>query len=251
MKKINIVIALITVVGLILAGCAGEPEPAPEPEPVNGIVSGIPWSDRELASYVIQDYEGSTIGAAGLSLARDMEGTYILKQFYGFKQQVAALLTMAKVRADNLKPISGVVTLANISPAPVVEYSFDDGILSIRVLNTEGDISRDTIDIPEDAYDDNELLFLLRAIPFKVGYTASFTNMIAAAAQKHVVIITVVDEEELQVPAGSFDAYKIELTMAGEKKYLWYGKDKPHYFLKLDDGSSVIVLEEIGAAYGF
>lgn len=248
MKKINIVIALITAVGLILAGCAGEP--APEPEPVSGIVSGIPWSDRELASYVIQDYEGNKIGIVGLTIAREMGDTYILKQFYGVEQQVTSILTMVKVRADNLKPVSGRVAFAHISPAPIISYKYEDSVLSIAIT-TEDEPKHTVMDVPEDAYDDNALFFLLRAIPFKVGYTASFTNMITVSAQKYAVTITVVDEEEIQVPAGSFDAYKIELTMAGEKKYLWYGKDKPHYFLKQDDGSSVIVLEEIGAAYGF
>lgn len=250
MKKINIVIALITAVGLILAGCAGEPEPAPEPEPVSGIVSGIPWSDRELASYVIQDYEGNKIGIVGLTIAREMGDTYILKQFYGVEQQVTSILTMVKVRADNLKPVSGRVAFAHISPAPIISYKYEDSVLSIAIT-TEDEPKHTVMDVPEDAYDDNALFFLLRAIPFKVGYTASFTNMITVSAQKYAVTITVVGEEEIQVPAGSFDAYKIELNMAGEKKYLWYGKDKPHYFLKLDDGSSVIVLEEIGAAYGF
>ncbi len=256
MKKVGITITLTAIVGLILAGCAGNSEPAPapapepEPEPVSGIVAGIPWADREFLDYVIQDYEGNDIGMLGLTIAREMGDTYILKQLYAFKQQVAQLLTTTKVRADNLKPIIGRIVFANVSPAPVITYEYEDGIVSISTL-VEDDILQDTMDVPEDAYDDNELLFLLRTIPFEIGYTVSFTDMIVASAQKHVITITVVGEEEIQVPAGSFDAYQVELTIAGDKKYLWYGKDKPHYLLKLDDGRSVTLLEEIGEDTGF
>ena len=247
MKKIGIVTALVLAVSLISSGCAGnsEPAPQPEPEPVNGIVTEIPWPDHEFSSYAIQDSDGNEIGIVGLTIAREIGNAYILKQFYGFKHQVGSLLTLATVRADNLKPVSGILTLSDVSPAPVIEYSFDNSILTIKARDTEGNVKHHTIDIPEDAYDDNELLFLLRTIPFKIGYTTSFTNVIAAATQKHVVTITVVSEEQVQVPAGSFDAYKIELSIAGDKKYLWYSKDELHYLLKLDDGSNLFLLEEV------
>ena len=247
MKKIGIVIALVLTVSLISSGCAGnsKPEPEPEPEPVSGIVSEVPWADRELINYTIQDYDGNEVGFIGLTLARDLRDTYVLKQVYIFKQQVATRLMIVKVRADNLKPITGVITLGNISPTPLIEYHYENSVLNIESSDTEGEVTYKTIDIPEDAYDNYELPFMLRAMPFKIGYTATFTNVIVNRAEKQIATVTVVGEEELQVPAGNFDTYKVEFTSDGNKKYFWYAQEKPHYLVKLDDGTGIILLEEI------
>lgn len=240
MRKIGIVIVLVAVVGVILAGCAGDSEPEPALEPVSRIVTNIPWPDNEFTGYVIQDYEGNDKGTAALLIER-FEDIYFLKQYYVFQKKFGLTL-IVNVRTDNLKPLGGGVTGSTALPGPTVIYSYEEkGKLNIDNSTPEGD-QRIVIDVPEDAYDDNELLFLLRTIPFEVGYTASFTNVVATSAQKHVVTITVVGEEELQVPAGNFDAYKIELTIASDKKYLWYAKEKPHYLVKLDDRINVILL---------
>jgi len=154
------------------------------------------------------------------------------------------LVIIANVRADNLKPLAGGVTGSDALITPVVTYSYEEeGKLKIDTYTRDNE-QHDVIDVPEDAYDDNELLFLLRTIPFEVGYTANFTNVIATAAKEHIATVTVVGEEELQVPSGNFDAYKVEFIMAGSKVYFWYAKNKPHYLLKLDSSASVILLKD-------
>ncbi|MFC2012752.1 DUF3108 domain-containing protein [Chloroflexota bacterium] len=249
MNKFGIIIALALVIGLIVSGCAGnsepEPEPEPEPMPINGIFAAIPWQERELLDYVMYDYSGNETGAIAMTLARELDDSYVLKQVFIFQQQVYTLLTITKVRADNLKPVNGMITLGNISPAPLIKYSYGDGVLNIASTDTENNLTNRTIDLPEDAYDDNELFFMLRALPFKVGYTASFTNIIVASGAKYPVTVTVVGEEELQSPAGAFNTYKVELDMAEVKQYLWYAQKKPHFLIKLDDGESIILLSEI------
>ena len=242
MKKIGIVVALIAIIGLILTGCVDHS--GPEREAACEIITDIPWADNELTCYVIQDYEGNDKGTAALLIER-YEDIYFLKQYYVFQESIAWTL-MVNVRADNLKPLAGGVTTSTPTIGHTVIYNYAEGKLDIDTTAPEG--SQHTVmDVPEDAYDDNEFLFLLRAIPFEVGHTATFTNVIATSAEKHVVTIVVIGEEELQVPAGRFDAYKVEISMAGDKRYVWYGKDKPHYLLKLDSGTGVILLKEIGA----
>jgi len=245
MKRIGVVIVLTALIGLILAGCTEKSEPEPVTEPVSGIVSSIPWGDRELIDYTIQDYDGNEIGSTGLTLARELGDAYVLKQVLGYKGQVFVFLIIVKVRADNLKPVTGMITLGNISPAPLTEFRYEDSTLSIENTNTEGEVTYKTIDIPEDAYDHYELPFLLRAIPLELGYTTTFTNVIVNRAEKQAATVTVIGEEELQVPAGNFDTYKVELTSAGDTKYFWCAKDMPHYMVKWDNGAEITLLEEV------
>lgn len=245
MNKIVTTIVLIATSGLILTGCAGdnEPKPAPEPEPVSGIISEIPWPDTEFTGYVIQDYDGNEIGSGALLIRKIMD-IYNLNQRYVFEGKLDQII-MANVRIDNLKPLAGTITIPEVALYPVVTYIYkEDGTLTIDAATKEGS-QQTIITVPEDAYDYNELLFLLRTIPFEINYTATFTNVIVNRAEIQIATITVVGQEELQVPAGNFDTYKVEFTSDGNKKYLWYAREKPHYLVKLDDGTGIILLEEI------
>jgi len=237
---------LIAITGLTLAGCAGnnEPEPAPEPEPASVTVSEIPWPDTEFTGYVIQDYDGNEMGSSALLIRKTLD-IYNLNQKYVFEGSFDQVL-IANVKADDLKPLAGTITIPEVMLAPLVTYLYkEDGTLTIDAATEEGN-QHTVVNVPEDTYDNNELLFLLRTIPFEIGYTATFTNVkITTKAEKRAATVTVVGEEKLQVPAGNFDTYKVELTSASNKKYLWYGKEKPHYLVKLDDGTGVILLEEI------
>jgi len=246
MNKIVTTIVLIAISGLILTGCAGdnEPKPAPEPAPASVTVSEIPWPDIEFTGYVIQDYDGNEIGSVALLIRKTVD-IYNLNQRYNFEGK-SDLITMANVRIDNLKPLAGTITISEIAFSPIVTYLYkEDGTLTIDAATEEGN-RHTVITVPEDAYDNNELLFLLRTIPFEIGYTATFTDVkVITKAEKRTATVTVVGEEELQVPAGNFDTYKVEFTSDGNKKYFWYAKEKPHYLVKLDDGNGVILLEEI------
>jgi len=245
MNKIVTTIVLIVTFSLILTGCTGnnEPKPAPEPEPVSGIVSEIPWPDTEFTGYVIQDYDGNEIGSGALLVRKTMD-IYNLNQRYVFEGTLDRII-MTNVRIDNLKPLAGTITRPEIALSPVVIYLYkEDGTLTIDAATKEGS-QQTTITVPEDAYDYYELPFMLRAMPFKIGYTATFTNVIVNRAEKQIATVTVVGEEELQVPAGNFDTYKVEFTSDGNKKYFWYAQEKPHYLVKLDDGTGIILLEEI------
>ena len=248
MKKASIAIALTAAISLILASCVDYSKPEPEPdkkvatrEPSE--IVDIPWADSEFTGYVIQDYEGNNKGTVAMSIERYRD-IYSLKQLYVFQDNVSLVL-IANVRADNLKPLGGGVTESNVAFGPTTTYSYEEGgKLNIDAASPEG-VQHIVMDVPEDAYDDNELLFLLRTLPFEVGYSTAFTNIIVASAKKWAVRISVVSKEEIQVPAGNFDTYKIKLTMAGETKHLWYGRSKPHHLIKLNDGVNLLLLKEI------
>jgi len=234
MKRLLMPLAIAFTLCFILIGCA--------PAPGEAItVSAIPWPDEEEISYIIQDQEENTIGSGNLTVAREGE-SYILGQYWeaGEVKQTISI----KVASDDLKPIRGNQTIVSPQGEFKINATYSDSRLKIEAETPEGNQTVE-IDVPEDAYDNDEVLFLFRALPFEEGYQAAYTNVVASAAQKPTVTITVIGKEQVEIPAELFDCWKLEFNAAGQKIYMWYSIDSPHYLVKYDNGQSIILLQEI------
>lgn len=59
------------------------------------------------------------------------------------------------------------------------------------------------------------------------------------------VTITITEKEQVEVPAGLFDCWKLELKVPGQRQYVWYSVDSPHYLVKYDNSQNIILLQEI------
>lgn len=70
--------------------------------------------------------------------------------------------------------------------------------------------------------------FVIAALPLAEGYTANFRNFDLQKQKEKLMQLKVVGMESVTVPAGTFDAFKVELTSAdggSDKRTLWIAKD--------------------------
>ncbi|MCW5977408.1 MAG: prolyl oligopeptidase family serine peptidase [Bryobacteraceae bacterium] len=70
----------------------------------------------------------------------------------------------------------------------------------------------------------------IAALPLKDGYTVTFRNFDIMSQKPKLMQLKVTGSESVTVPAGSFDAYKVEITNAEggpEKITFWIAKDAP------------------------
>ncbi len=207
-------------------------------------VSQIPWSGGEVTSYAIQMHDGNKIGSANINISQGID-TYTLTchQIVGQMTDDIAMVVDAK----SLKPVVETRTLS-IPPGGQIP----EGIWEITVnfsadkLIVEANTPKShqcpvEVSLPQDAYANDELLFLLfRALPFEVGYTAHFSNIVIwPNVQVSKCTICVIGKEDVKTLAGSFEAWKLELGVAGGKQYFWYAVEKPTSLLKYDNGYSI------------
>lgn len=67
---------------------------------------------------------------------------------------------------------------------------------------------------------------VIAALPLAEGYTTSFRNFSVQSQQVSIKQLKVIGVESVTVPAGTFEAYKVEITSAeGDKTYVWVAKD--------------------------
>lgn len=76
---------------------------------------------------------------------------------------------------------------------------------------------------------------VLAALPLKEGYTVTYRNFDLQAQQPKLFALTVVGKESVTVPAGTFDAYKVEVKPAdgtAGSQTIWVATDGAHQVLK-------------------
>ncbi len=69
---------------------------------------------------------------------------------------------------------------------------------------------------------------VIAALPLSVGYSAGFRNFDVMKQKPRMKQLKVLGTESVTVPAGTFDAYKVEITSAddeADKQTVWIGKD--------------------------
>jgi hypothetical protein len=68
---------------------------------------------------------------------------------------------------------------------------------------------------------------VIASLPLAQGYTTSFRNFDVQAQQASIKQLKVVSVESVTVPAGTFEAYKVEISNAdgSDKTYIWVAKD--------------------------
>jgi hypothetical protein len=89
---------------------------------------------------------------------------------------------------------------------------------------------------------------LWRTIDFRAGYQVAYTTIISAdlgKPKRSQVILKVIGKEQVQVPAGSFEAWRLEIRQGGRGQTAWFAADDRRALLRYDNGSLVFELESL------
>lgn len=235
MRRVIVLLAAV----LLLAACADDSIKATD------IVTGIPWPDEERANYRVLDNDGDEIGTLEMSVTAT-DDAFTLSQDFDFPEDEFTNTAEVDVGRADLQPrhtsyvIDGPDGVATCS----AEYEGSD----VTVLNVREDGERtDTLDVPTIAYDSWSDLFLWRTIDFSQGFTIEYADIVACQApappQRLAVKLKVTGGETIEVPAGSFDTWRLEID-AGRDQKAWFTTDDAHILVRYDNGDQVFELIE-------
>ena len=210
--------------------------------PTSDIVSTIPWPAQEEATYrLLEDDE--VIGSAILSTT--VEGERLLMDFVfnfpdrGFRDEVAAV-----VDSKTLKPISveRVLSGPEGDRAWSVSYTSSSAVV---LQKSEDDERTDTLALPVHAYDSWTDLLLWRTIDFKEGLEARYNDVATAIFRpaRETVSLEVKELTQVEVPAGSFSAWRLNFRTNGPEHSAWYGTGEGRPLVRYDNGDLIFELE--------
>lgn len=139
------------------------------------------------------------------------------------------------VDAKTLKPISSTRTIVDKNDQETIEVTYGDE----GALIEQGD-RQSGLSVPAHSYDNDSSLFLWRTLPFAEGYEASYTTIISNRRSRQQVVLRVTGKESVTVPAGSFDAWRLEITTSNARQLAWFSTDAARVLLRYDNDRNVI-----------
>ena len=239
-------LAVLALGGAALVACGSEPLESHPP-----IFGEAPWSGSERLHYNLLERE-------------DLQGTCVLETEPGVAVGVTELRRLcrdagegryedngsARVDSATLQPISSLRVVLDLEEGEArhfaTTYAPNEGLVRFHSKQFEGggeepsdsleaerELPEPTEDVPEPAwYDDEELLWLMRGIPLEEGFEASFTNVNASTGRVFAADVFVEELEVVEVPAGTFQAWKVRIQTSTVTQLIWVEQELPHRVIR-------------------
>ncbi len=207
------------------------------------IVTSIPWADQESADYLLLDPgDGEVCGNGTLSISRT-GGQFELS--LRFESNGNTDVTTLLVDAETLQPASVRRERLIDGKSEIVTGEYDDDEKVVRIVEVVGDDRRELPRrLDEERYFDNETsLFLWRTLRFEEGYETSYeTVLVNQGGSQRTVKLRVDSIQRITVPAGTFDAWRVEIVAGEVNQVAWFTQTPEHYLLQYHNSVQIFQL---------
>jgi hypothetical protein len=204
-------------------------------------LNAAPWQNGSQASYEwFDDKSGAQIGTSQYSFALNNNVWTISEQEkIGEVNQTIEMM----VNDKTLEPVGEKKTIKTSNTTADITTSYKNGKLDISAV-VNGKTSNASLDVPSNAIDNDQFLMSLRALPFAQGYKADYVVIVAQNALKVNTTITVLSQEKIDVPAGSFETWHVEAQAGQSTQNAWYQVAAPHELVQYDNGTNRMQLSK-------
>ena len=235
---------LILIPAALLVACSDDSGELVERD----IVSEIPWTAAgEKATYRLlqgDDLKGTGVLAIGSPVD---PGSLRLQQSFEIPDENITDEASVAVNIETLRPL--VVTRVIDGPEGKRECQASYSELRVVIDQKAGKDKRtDELDLPPEHYESWSDIFLWRTIEFFVGNEVKYVDVLSCSLAKPdllSVVLNVKEIEEVTVPAGTFQAWRLEIRSGGRTQKAWYADDARRTLVRYDNGDLVFELESI------
>jgi len=201
------------------------------------VVGSIPWGDHEEAHYRLVDRDGSEAGSGVLRID-SADGRFRLSQTYADDSNSDESEVL--VEAGTLKPLSVRREIRRDGDTEEVDAGYGPAEVKIRSGDRQSFLS-----LPDHFYDNESALFVWRTIAFRDGLVLHHYTILTNRRDSAVVTLEVAGREQVEVPAGTFEAWRLEIRSGSVRQVAWYADNERRYLLKYDNSEQVFLLEEM------
>ena len=217
----------------LIADFPGEKElvaKAREHLPSDIVLGPVPWVDGEREQLTLTLASGLVIGTmetrADLVDANGAKVWRVGRRMSGGGEMFSSV----DVDAETFQPLTSYWKHTLLGEAAAV---YKTGGVEITAAGKEPK----TIPADKTLYDNEECFHLPRRLPLQVGYKTTIPVMATLVGGGIIPLgVEVVKKETVEVPAGKFDCFKLELSIG---QTLWYSDDAHRYLVKFEGGGAV------------
>jgi hypothetical protein len=216
----------LAVLSLLAAGCG-----ATVTTQVVPIQTPLPA--REEAVYRVEDRTGAEIGRAVFTITTDGAEARV-SQDYDFGEGQIDRSSVVVDRAS-MRPRSSERLVIDEGREYRTAARYDEDSVQVSFVGGQTERQREAA-IAETAYDNLESLFLWRTIVMGAGESVSYVNVVVdpkrGTISRALATVEVSGREEVRLPSGVVQAWRIDFRSAGVTNYAWYAIDGDHRLLK-------------------
>ncbi|MBX3010990.1 MAG: DUF3108 domain-containing protein [Caldilineaceae bacterium] len=218
---------------LWLAACG---QPAIQPLQLQA----VPWSDGERSVYQVSDSNQNFAGTATMTYTVGMNPSG--GESWILHREVAAQgdqeLVMVEMSMPGLRPMVSTLErlLSGNQAWQRVKTTYNQGQLDLELTTARDVTTYERVNVPSDVRDQRTLLSLIRTLPLAAGYATQVNSFLPITSQLERTTIHVVRTEEVQTPAGTYQAWRLDVTTPTEKSQAWVATGLPHLLVKFVDG---------------
>jgi hypothetical protein len=229
---------LLLAVGMVIVGCSARPSPTQAPSPLG--LDAAPWANGSTASYEWVDSSGTQIGASQFEFSLRGDTWVITDTDKIGEIDQTSVMTIS---ATTLAPLGEYKTIQAPNTDVQLTTTYEGGKLDIKAI-VNGQTRTATMSVPSNAIDNDQFLMTLRALPFAEGYKTTYVVIVAQNALKVNTTVTVQAQEQIEVPAGSFETWPVELNSGQTQQFAWYQVDAPHLLIQYNNGTNRMLLTQ-------
>jgi hypothetical protein len=233
----------LVALGLVAGACGDDSDPVISN---TDVISAIPWTGPETARYnIVQD----DVAGTGVLALEERAGVLLLSQAFDVPTEEVTDVTNVEADPDTLRPL----TVSRVIDGPegqrLCDAEYSGSSVSVDQVGEDEDRT-DVLDVPSRAYDTWVDLFLWRTLDFRPGFEVSYRDVLSCSLAKPELItvgLTVKELETVDVPAGVFDSWRVEIKSGGGTQEAWFANDDSRILVKYDNDLQVWELESFVA----
>jgi Protein of unknown function (DUF3108) len=209
------------------------------------IVAVIPWQTPETAHYRL--LQGDDVRGSGQLSVKQAGGVIVIEQAFEFPDIEVTDRVVVEADPESLRPSSVERVIDGPEGRRECLASYAGGTVTIE-QKTQDDERTDELSLPPQHYDSWTDLFLWRTIEFSEGQEERYVDVSSCSLAKPELIsprLSVKKVEEVTVPAGTFQAWRLEFRAEGRTQEAWYADDEQRMLVRYDNGDLVFELESI------
>jgi hypothetical protein len=193
-----------------------------------------PWTDGEEMRLNVDLGGGMKVGFAEYSVrAGETNG----EKTWNFASHIGAAgsqsVSHVVVDAATLKPLTSVWKHTELGETAATYYPDHADLI------TTGKDETNRMEFQGSVIDNEEAVEWMRCLPFADGYKNSQQVLTTLGGHVVTVKMNVTGPEQVQVPAGTYETYKVTLNIG---QTFWYSSDPKHYLVKFEAGGVIAEL---------
>jgi len=193
-----------------------------------------PWVDGEQQRLELKFPTGFKLGAAQLTVrSGELDGRKIWRlrsHIYAHVQQASQV----EVEAESFRPLHSRWKHTLIGDADTI---YRAGTAEVKLVGKDG---VKQVELPGMVYDNEEVIQGMRRLPLATNYCVTMSVLTSLGGGAIIPLkVSVAGIEKVEVPAGTFECFKVELSL---RQTFWYSTDAHRYLVKFEAGGIVAEL---------